>query len=92
MDQVANVTVRGLARTLTFSPASLQVELNGLENDQMIGALEDMEIVEQQDDAMMECEVQDDDLLGEDLIAIEASEAVSQTESSHVKELTTSRP
>ncbi|KAJ4902413.1 Uncharacterized protein Rs2_16364 [Raphanus sativus] len=79
-DQLANVTIRSLARTLTFSPASLQVELNGLENNQIIGALEDMEIVEQQDDGTMECEIQDDDLLGDELMAIEATETNPRTE------------
>lgn len=87
-DQLDNVTIRGFARTLTFSPASLQVELNGLENDQIIGALDDMEIVEQHDGGMMECEVQDDDLLGEDLMAIKASESALRAESFQAKENT----
>ncbi|CAH8390286.1 unnamed protein product [Eruca vesicaria subsp. sativa] len=69
----ANVTIRdrGVTRSLTFHPKSLQVEVNCLENDQMIGALNDMEndmeIVKQAEDGMLDCQDQDCDLLGEEL-------------------------
>ncbi|KAH0858743.1 hypothetical protein Bca4012_043917 [Brassica carinata] len=69
-----NVTIRAKCtpRSLTFSPSSLQVEANGFENEQIIGALNDMELVDRNNDgSMMECEAQEDDLLGEDLIAME---------------------
>ena len=69
-----NITIRAKCtpRSLTFSPSSLQVEANGFENEQIIGALNDMKLVDQNNDgSMMECEEQEDDLLGEDLIAME---------------------
>lgn len=48
------------------------MEANGFENEQIIGALNDMELVDRNNDgSMMECEAQEDDLLGEDLIAME---------------------
>lgn len=48
------------------------MEANGFENEQIIGALNDMKLVDQNNDgSMMECEAQEDDLLGEDLIAME---------------------
>ncbi|XP_056845685.1 uncharacterized protein LOC108811913 isoform X2 [Raphanus sativus] len=69
-----NVTIREKCtpRLLTFSPSSLQVEANGFENEQMIDALWDMEMVDQNtDDGILEQEIQDGDILGEDLNAME---------------------
>ncbi|KAJ4889283.1 Uncharacterized protein Rs2_29031 [Raphanus sativus] len=62
-------------RLLTFSPT----EKGSLENEQIIGALSDMEIVEQGNldeeshDTKMDVDDHDDDLLGEELMEIEAS-------------------
>ncbi|KAG2312310.1 hypothetical protein Bca52824_023867 [Brassica carinata] len=71
--QEENVTLRNkeVSCLLSFSPSSFQVHENGNDNDQIIEALNDMEIVEQYDGGMMECDVQDDDLLGEDLMTME---------------------
>ncbi|CAN7077262.1 unnamed protein product [Brassica oleracea var. botrytis] len=67
---VDNVTVRdrSVALSLTFSPNVPAVEA---ENDQMIGALNDMELLDTGDGGMMDCDGQDDDLLYDDLMDIE---------------------
>ncbi|KAF3597749.1 hypothetical protein DY000_02022879 [Brassica cretica] len=67
---VDNVTVRdrSVALSLTFSPNVPAVEA---ENDQMIGALNDMELLDTSDGGMMDCDGQDDDLLYDDLMDIE---------------------
>ncbi|KAF3496789.1 hypothetical protein DY000_02053307 [Brassica cretica] len=44
---------------------------NVTDNDQMIGALNDMDMVEPYEGAMMECDDHADDLLGEDLMDLE---------------------
>ncbi|KAF3513964.1 hypothetical protein F2Q69_00010079 [Brassica cretica] len=68
-----NVTVQGRSegsvdgRALTFSPQSGKE----LFDDQIIGALSDMDIVEQQDKGMMDVDDNDDDLLGADLLEME---------------------
>ncbi|KAG5400376.1 hypothetical protein IGI04_014983 [Brassica rapa subsp. trilocularis] len=63
-----NVTVRSsLNRSLTFSPQGSAIMT---ENDQIIGALNDL--VEPFDGAMMECDDHADDLLGQDLMDLEA--------------------
>ncbi|KAF3605545.1 hypothetical protein DY000_02049309 [Brassica cretica] len=68
-----NVTVRNksLALSLTYSP---QAPKDELENAQIIGALNGMELLESNDDKAMECDVQGDDLLGEELMEIEGQD------------------
>ncbi|CAN7066063.1 unnamed protein product [Brassica rapa subsp. trilocularis] len=63
--QEDNVTIRGknVALSLTFSPQAN----GGAENDQIIGALKDMEILDTNDAGMMECDVQNDDLLADEV-------------------------
>ncbi|KAF8104273.1 hypothetical protein N665_0175s0002 [Sinapis alba] len=65
-----NVTIRtkSLALFLTFSP---QASADALQNEKIIGALSDMELLDSNDGGMMECDVQEDDLLGEELMDIE---------------------
>ncbi|KAH0868050.1 hypothetical protein HID58_075072 [Brassica napus] len=67
---VDNVTIRdrSVVFSLTFSPNVPAVEA---ENDQMIGALNDMELLDTGDGGMMDCDGQDDDLLYDDLMDIE---------------------
>ncbi|RID58593.1 hypothetical protein BRARA_F01883 [Brassica rapa] len=63
-----NVTVRSsLNRSLMFSPQGSAIMT---QNDQIIGALNDMG--EPFDGAMMECDDHADDLLGQDLMGLEA--------------------
>ncbi|KAL0730621.1 hypothetical protein Bca4012_026714 [Brassica carinata] len=84
-----NVTIRAKCapRSLTFSPSSLQVEANGFENEQIIGALSDMEIVDQSNEGgIMEYELQEDDLLGEDLNEMEGVQPYTVATSSTTKE------
>ncbi|KAG5397613.1 hypothetical protein IGI04_019427 [Brassica rapa subsp. trilocularis] len=68
---VENVTLRdrGDARSLTFSPLR-ETEPSGAK-DQMIEALHDMEMVDQQDGGMSDAEGNEDDLLGLDLTEME---------------------
>ena len=68
---VENVTLRarGDARSLTFSPLR-ETEPSGAK-DQIIEALHDMELVDQQDGDMLEAEGNEDDLLGLDLMEME---------------------
>lgn len=64
------------------------MEANGFENEQIIGALNDMKLVDQNNDgSMMECEEQEDDLLGEDLIAMEDVQPYTLATSSTTKDL-----
>ncbi|KAF3599572.1 hypothetical protein F2Q69_00035998 [Brassica cretica] len=65
-----NITIRdkNVALTLTFSPHATGNEIG---NDQIIGALNDMEILDPNADAMMEYDGQDDDYFGEDLMDVE---------------------
>ncbi|WZZ26918.1 hypothetical protein YC2023_010319 [Brassica napus] len=65
-----NITIRdkNVALTLTFSPHATGNEIG---NDQIIGALNDMEIMDPNADAMMEYDGQDDDYFGEDLMDVE---------------------
>lgn len=67
-----NVTIRNrsVARSLTFSPSN-QVPADEIGNDQIIGTLNDMELLEQNDGGMMDYDVRDDDLLGDELIDME---------------------
>ncbi|KAG2283125.1 hypothetical protein Bca52824_054345 [Brassica carinata] len=68
---VENVTLRAIgdARSLTFSPLR-ETEPSGAK-DQIIEALHDMELVDQQDGDMLEAEGNEDDLLGLDLMEME---------------------
>ncbi|KAF2589822.1 hypothetical protein F2Q70_00039080 [Brassica cretica] len=68
---VENVTLRtrGEARSLTFSP-SRETEPSKAK-DQIIEALHDMELVDQQDGDMLDAEGIEDDLLGVDLMEME---------------------
>ena len=67
-----NVTVRGRvdevpdARLLTFSP-----QAKGPVDDQIIGALSDMDLVDQQDSGLMDTDANEDDLLGDELMEME---------------------
>lgn len=69
--QDENVTIQGkdVALALTFSP---QGPTSEVENDQVIGALEDMELLDSNEGAMMDCDEQDDDLLTEEVREMEA--------------------
>ena len=72
-DMDENVTKRskGSPRSLTFSALSTK-ELMPVDGDDLIiDALNDMDIVEQQDGGMMDCEVQNDDLMGLELAEME---------------------
>lgn len=66
-----NVTIRTtkLARSLTYSPTQVQDEMLG--NEQIIDALDGMEFFDANGDGEMECDVQEDDLLGDDLMELE---------------------
>lgn len=66
-----NVTIRtsSLARSLTYSPTQAQEDMLG--NEQIIDALDGMELFDTVGDGAMECDVQNDDLLGEDLMVLE---------------------
>lgn len=66
-----NITIRNkdVTRSLTYSPLSKEPKATG--DEQMIDALNDMEIVDQNAGGMMDCEVHDDDLLGEELMELE---------------------
>ncbi|CAH8385009.1 unnamed protein product [Eruca vesicaria subsp. sativa] len=79
-----NITIRekGATRALTFSPRSLHVEDNCLENDQMIEALHDEDTEEQSVGRLLESEGQDFDLLGEELKEMEETRVGSVLESS----------
>lgn len=68
----ANGTIRteSFARSLSLS-FSPPVAMNGLENEQIIGALNEMELIDSNDDGMMDCDVQEDDRLEKDLVEIE---------------------
>ena len=71
-----NVTVRSRAvdviegRNLTFSPLGKEPM-----DEQIIGALSDMELVEQQGNESMETDVNDDDLLGVELMEMEGDDS-----------------
>ncbi|KAH0891777.1 hypothetical protein HID58_054206, partial [Brassica napus] len=72
-DMDENVTKRskGSHRYLTFSTLSAK-ELMPVDGDDLIiDALNDMDIAEQQDGGMMDCEVQNDDLMGLELAEME---------------------
>ncbi|KAG2255585.1 hypothetical protein Bca52824_074879 [Brassica carinata] len=69
-----NVTkhLKEATRALSF-PALIDQELQeGLGDKQIIGALSDMEIADPHDGEMMECDVRDDDLLGQELTEMDS--------------------
>ncbi|KAG5411834.1 hypothetical protein IGI04_008153 [Brassica rapa subsp. trilocularis] len=74
-----NVTVRsrsmgsGDGKALTFSPQKGKE----ISDDQIIGALSDMEIVEHHDKCLLDLEDHDDDLLGADLMEMEGNARLS---------------
>ncbi|KAF8087296.1 hypothetical protein N665_0592s0008 [Sinapis alba] len=65
-----NVTImtKSLALSLTFSP---QASADALHNEKIFGVLNDMELLDSNGGGIMECDVQEDDLLGEELMDIE---------------------
>uniref|UniRef100_A0A0D3BUM1 DUF4283 domain-containing protein n=1 Tax=Brassica oleracea var. oleracea TaxID=109376 RepID=A0A0D3BUM1_BRAOL len=88
-DMEENVTKRAkeLTRSLSFTDLSDHEPVTVAGDNQIIGALNDMEIEDNQDDGMMECEGMDEDLLGIDLKDMEEREAlqvVSKATSGHV--------
>ncbi|KAF3591484.1 hypothetical protein DY000_02021722 [Brassica cretica] len=76
-DMEENVTKRakGLTRFLSFTSLSEQEPVATAGDNQIIGALNDMDIEDQQDDEVMECEAPDEDLLGMDLKEMEDTAA-----------------
>ncbi|CAH8359595.1 unnamed protein product [Eruca vesicaria subsp. sativa] len=74
MDTNVTKRVKGAPRALTFSPNSLQADINGQEGDQMIGALNDMETTMDMEEEKLDYGEQDDDLLGEELMALQETE------------------
>lgn len=70
-----NVTkrVKEATRALSFPALSDQELQDGIGDKQIIGALSDMEIADPHDGEMMECDVHDDDLLGQELTEMESS-------------------
>lgn len=76
-DMEENVTKRAkeLTRSLSFTNLSDHEPVTVPADNQIIGALNDMDIEDNQEDGMMECEGIDEDLLGIDLKEMETSEA-----------------
>ncbi|RIA04414.1 hypothetical protein BRARA_K01275 [Brassica rapa] len=60
-------------RSLNFAALSDQELQDGVGDGQIIGALSDMEIADQPDGEMMDCDVRNDDLLGLELTEMEDS-------------------
>ncbi|KAJ4917240.1 Uncharacterized protein Rs2_02790 [Raphanus sativus] len=88
----SNVTVRNMSegRTLSFSPS------NGKEpiacDDQIIGALTDMEMMDQSNGDMMEEDVEDDDLLGIDLMEMEVTKFAASKDTEEGQGSKSTRP
>ena len=76
-----NVTKRAkdATRSLSFNALNDQEPQNGFGKEQIIGALSDMEITDQHDGEMMECDLQDDDLLGLELTEMESAVSRNDT-------------
>ncbi|KAJ4906219.1 Uncharacterized protein Rs2_09877 [Raphanus sativus] len=74
---------KGESRATTFSPKEKETSKDDMDEGQMIGALQDMEMgeansIEQENDGILETDMLDeptDDLLGEELDAMEVGEA-----------------
>ncbi|KAF3522866.1 hypothetical protein F2Q69_00047379 [Brassica cretica] len=69
-----NVTkrVKEATRALSFPALSDQELQDGVGDKQIIGAVSDMEIADPHDGEMMECDVRDDDFLGQELTEMES--------------------
>ncbi|KAG2275991.1 hypothetical protein Bca52824_058546 [Brassica carinata] len=92
-DMEENVTKRAkeLTRSLSFTNLSDHEPVTVPADNQIIGALNDMDIEDNQEDGMMECEGIDEDLLGIDLKEMEEREG-QQAASMVAKGPTTSEP
>ncbi|KAH0916264.1 hypothetical protein HID58_030710 [Brassica napus] len=92
-DMEENVTKRAkeLTRSLSFTSLSDHEPVTVPADNQIIGALNDMDIEDNQEDGMMECEGIDEDLLGFDLKEMEEREG-QQAVSSVVRGPATSEP
>ncbi|KAH0898501.1 hypothetical protein HID58_048069 [Brassica napus] len=75
MDDNVTKRAKGLTRSLSFTTLRDQEPVSAAGDNQIIGALNDMDIEDHQDDGMMECEVMDEDLLGMDLKEMEDTAA-----------------
>ena len=69
-----NVTkrVKEATQALSFPALSNQELQDGVGDKQIIGAVSDMEIADPHDGEMMECDVRDDDFLGQELTEMES--------------------
>ncbi|KAG5400261.1 hypothetical protein IGI04_014868 [Brassica rapa subsp. trilocularis] len=76
-DMEENVTKRakGLTRSLSFTSLSEQEPAATDGDNQIIGALNDMDIEDQQEEEVMECDAPDEDLLGMELKEMEDTAA-----------------
>ena len=76
-DMEENVTkrVKGLTRSLSFTSLSEQAPAATDGDTQIIGALNDMDIEDQQEEEVMECDAPDEDLLGLELREMEETSA-----------------
>ena len=76
-DMEENVTKRakGLTRSLSFTSLSEQGPAATDGDNQIIGALNDMDIEDQQEEEVMECDTPDEDLLGMELKEMEDTAA-----------------
>ena len=92
-DMEENVTKRAkeLTRSLSFTNLSDHEPVTVPADNQIIGALNDMDIEDNQEDGMMECEGIDEDLLGIDLKEMEEREG-QQAASMVAKGPATSEP
>lgn len=87
-----NVTKRfkGIPRSLAFETLTGQDPKPATEDEQVIEALNDMDITEQLDGGMMDCEMQNDDLMGLELAEME--EKSGHERADHVAEQTSQKP
>ncbi|KAL0734321.1 hypothetical protein Bca4012_010531 [Brassica carinata] len=75
MEENVSRRTKGITRSLSFSTLNEQACSFVAGEDQIIGALDEMEIEDQQDGGMMDRDVQDDDLLGLELKEMEEDAA-----------------
>ncbi|KAG5384523.1 hypothetical protein IGI04_035993, partial [Brassica rapa subsp. trilocularis] len=73
MEENVTKRVKDSTRSLNFAALSDQELQDGVGDGQIIGALSDMEIADQPDGEMMDCDVRNDDLLGLELTEMEDS-------------------
>ncbi|KAG2250906.1 hypothetical protein Bca52824_081042 [Brassica carinata] len=71
MEENATKRSKGAPRSLSFTTLGDQELTNVAGDDQIIDALNGMDIEDQQDGGMVDCEVQNDDLLGMELAEME---------------------